>query len=190
MPGSRWRQLAPRCGQVHVTRMRAPSFPILAPRTLALASALAAAAALGLALASETWGELVPCTLCLLERWPYRIAIVLGLAAAVAPSWLTRPLLALLALTILAGAGIAGVHAGVEFHWWPSPMPECAAKPFAGGSIADILKSMPARPAKPCDDPTFLIPGLPVSMAAMNMLFALIFSGGLFVALTRKPSTP
>jgi disulfide bond formation protein DsbB len=32
---------------------------------------------------------------------------------------------------------------------------------------------MPARPSKPCDDPTYLIPGLPVSMAAMNLIFAL-----------------
>jgi hypothetical protein len=31
-------------------------------------------------------------------------------------------------------------------------------------------------PAKPCDDPTFLIPHLPVSMAAMNFLYAALFA--------------
>ena len=46
-----------------------------------------------------------------------------------------------------------------------------------GGSIAERLASMPARPAKPCDDPTYLIPGVPVSLAAMNLLFALVFAG-------------
>ena len=34
--------------------------------------------------------------------------------------------------------------------------------------------AMPARPAKPCDEPTFLIPGLPLSMAAMNLIYALV----------------
>jgi hypothetical protein len=44
----------------------------------------------------------------------------------------------------------------------------------------DRLSAMPARPSKPCDDPTFLIPGLPLSMAAMNLLYALALSA--FVA--------
>ncbi len=57
--------------------------------------------------------------------------------------------------------------------WWPSPLPECAAPKFSGGTLAERLASMPAQPSKPCDDPTFLIPGLPVSMAMMNLLFAL-----------------
>ena len=80
-------------------------------------------------------------------------------------------------LTLLAGAVIAAVHVGVEFKWWPSPLPECAAPHITGASIADRLASMPSRPSKPCDDPTFLIPGVPVSMAAMNMLYGLVFAG-------------
>jgi hypothetical protein len=31
---------------------------------------------------------------------------------------------------------------------------------------------MPTQPAKPCDSPNFLIPGLPVSLAAMDLLYA------------------
>ena len=52
-------------------------------RSIALLSAIAAALALGIALASEHWGGLVPCAFCLLERWPYRIAIALGLVGYV-----------------------------------------------------------------------------------------------------------
>ena len=48
---------------------------------------------------------------------------------------------------ICGGSAIAAVHVGVEFRWWPSPMPECAAPKFGGGSIADRLASMPLRPA-------------------------------------------
>ena len=148
----------------------------LSPRTLAVLAALGAAAALGLAFASEIWGELVPCPLCLLERWPYRIVIVLGLAAAIAPAKGVRPLLMLALLGFLADAAIAAVHFGVEFRWWPSPLPECMAPHISGASIAERLASMPARPSKSCEDPTFLIPGLPLSMAAMNMLYALGFA--------------
>jgi disulfide bond formation protein DsbB len=146
-------------------------------RGLALLSALAAGFALGLALISESWGGLVPCALCLWERWPYRVAIVLGLIAMVVPRSLARIVLALVVLTVLADAALAVVHVGVEQNYWPSPLPECAAPRLGSGSIAERLARMPSRPAKPCDEPTFLIPGLPLSMAAMNLLYALVFSG-------------
>jgi disulfide bond formation protein DsbB len=156
------------------------------PRTLAVLAALVAAAALGIAYASEIWGELVPCALCLVERWPYRIVIVLGLLAALAPRGLVRPLLLLAVACLLADAAIAAVHVGVEFKWWPSPLPECAAPHFSGGSIAERLASMPSRPTMPCDEPAFLIPGIPLSMAAMNMLFALGFAVALATSLTGR----
>ena len=57
------------------------------PRAVGALALLAAAFALGLALASEYWGGLLPCSLCLLERWPYRVAILLGSAGCL--SWRT-----------------------------------------------------------------------------------------------------
>jgi disulfide bond formation protein DsbB len=149
------------------------------PRTQAVLAALAAAAALAFAYALEIWAELPPCALCLVERWPYRVVIVLGLLAAVVPARLARFILVLVVVCLLADAAIAAVHVGVEFKWWPSPLPECAAPHFSGGSIAERLAAMPARPAKPCDDPTYLIPAIPISLAGMNMLFALAFAGAL-----------
>jgi disulfide bond formation protein DsbB len=158
------------------------------PRTLAVLAALGAAAALVIAYASEIWGELVPCALCLVERWPYRVVIIVGLLAALAPRRLVVPLLALAIVALLADATVAAVHVGVEFQWWSSPLPECAA-PHLGGSVAERLATMPARPSKPCDEPTFLIPGLPLSMAAMNMLFALAFAAVLAICLSDRKGT-
>jgi disulfide bond formation protein DsbB len=155
-------------------------------RTVALACTLAAAAALGVALASEYWGGLVPCALCLLERWPWRVAIVLGIAASVLPRRSALPVLVLLGVAVAAGAALSVVHVGVEQGLWPSPLPECAAPRLSGGSIAQRLASMPARPAKPCDAPTFLIPGVPVSMAAMNLIYSLVFVLLLAMALWRS----
>src|SRR6185437_6902449 len=153
-----------------------PDMPMPTLRVVALLATLLAAASLGGALASEYWGGLVPCALCLLERWPFRVAIVLGLLALVAPPRVARLMLWLMVLAMLADAALAFVHIGVEFHWWRSPLPECAAPRFNGGSIAGRLASMPMHPAKPCDEPTFLIPFLPISMAMMNLWFGLGFA--------------
>ena len=164
------------------------AMPSLTYRGFGLAAAMAAAAALGVALASERWGGLAPCALCLVERWPYRVAIVLGLAAAFLPPKAAHVALALLALTVLTGAVLAAIHVGVEFHWWPSPLPECAAPTFGGGSIAERLARMPAVPAKPCDDPTYFVRGLPLSVAAMNLIFASLFTIAATWFAIRRPS--
>jgi len=167
-----------------------PRMPVLSTRTIALLSALAAAAALGAALASEYWGGLVPCALCLLERWPYRVAIALSLVGTLVPPRLARAVLGLVVLTLLADVAFAFVHVGVEAHWWPSPLPECAAPHFVAGTIAQRLASMPLRPSKPCDAPTYLIPGLPLSMAAMNLIFATLFAVVLAIVTWRSNRRP
>jgi disulfide bond formation protein DsbB len=154
-------------------------------------STLAVATALGWALASERWGGLVPCALCLVERWPYRAAIALGLAGLVLPRPLARLAAWLLCLAMLASAGLGFTHVGVEAGWWPSPLPECAAPNFGGLSIAERLARMPAAPSKPCDEPSFLVPGLPVSMAAMNLAISLALALGLATfLLTSRRSAP
>lgn len=159
----------------------------LTHRRAALAAILCSGAVLGTALASERWGGLVPCALCLLERWPYRVAIVLGLAASVLPVPMARAALWLAVLTFLAAAALGGLHVGVEQGFWPSPLPECAAPTLSTGNLSQMLSSMPLRPSKPCDSPTFLIPGLPLSMAAINLIYALVLAIGLATYLSRRP---
>lgn len=156
-------------------------------RTAALATLAASAAALGGALASEAWGGLVPCALCLWERWPYRILIALSLLALLLRGRLARAALVLAAVTALAGAGLGLVHVGVERGLWPSPLPECAAPVLGGGTMAERLARMPATPAKPCDEPAYLVPGLPVSMAAMNGLLALALTAILAISALGTP---
>lgn len=154
-------------------------------RVALIAAVLAAAAALGVAFGAE-WSGLVPCALCLVERWPYRIAIALGLVGLVLPRAFARLAGWLIVLVILGGAAIAFVHVGVEQKYWPSPLPQCAAPHITpGASIAERLAAMPAHPSKACEDPTFLIPFVPVSFAAMNLIYALAFSGALAMFLWR-----
>lgn len=158
-------------------------------RGAAWATVLASAAALGGALASERWLGLVPCALCLWERWPWRVAVALGLLALALPRWAARWALTAAALAALSGAALAAVHVGVEQRWWPSPLPECAAPTLGGGSIAERLARMPATVGKPCDEPAFLLPGVPVSMAAMNLGLALALAGFLAISVGKQKGT-
>lgn len=155
-------------------------------RGAAWVTILASGVALGVALASERWLGLVPCALCLWERWPYRVAIAFGLAALALPRPAARWALAAAVLAILAGVALAATHVGVEHGWWPSPLPECAAPSFGGGTVAERLARMPATVSKPCDEPTFLVPGLPVSFASMNLVFALALAGFLAISVGKQ----
>jgi disulfide bond formation protein DsbB len=140
--------------------------------TIAWATAIAGVLAMVVALGAEHGLGFAPCALCLWERWPYRVLIVLGLVAAVLPRGPARIVLGTALLVALVETGLAVLHLGVEQHLWPSPLPECIAPRFTGGNLVDMLKAMPAHPAKPCDSPSYLIPALPVSMVAMNVLYA------------------
>ncbi len=119
---------------------------------------------------------MAPCALCLMERWPYRLLVLLGVVAALAPARLARVLVPLLALPLLASIALALTHVGVEQAWWPDPLPQCMAPHFHGGSMAERLASMPLRPAKPCDTPNRLINWLPVSMATLDLIYAATMS--------------
>jgi disulfide bond formation protein DsbB len=141
--------------------------------------AVAVAGALGMALASEWWGGLVPCALCLVGRWPYRVAIGFALLGIVAPPRWRMACAAGALGSMVASAGIGAVHVGVEAKLWPSPLPGCVVRFTPGAGLADL----PARPAKPCDDPAYLLEGVPVSMAAMSLLFSLGGIAGLGAAI-------
>jgi len=120
-------------------------FSAMSPRVIGALALAVAGSALGLAVASEYWGGLLPCSLCLMERWPYRIAMLLGALAVVAPRPVIRPLLWLIVLVMLANVGLAAVHVGVEQHLWQNPINECAA-PHLGGTLLDRLLQLSSRP--------------------------------------------
>lgn len=164
-------------GRVHGAGMGVPSH-----RWVGLAAALAAAAALAIAYYAEFALHLIPCPLCYIERWPYRIAIALGVLAALAPRGIGRILLGVAVAVMLGDAAIAFVHVGAEQGWWQSPLPECNAAPASFGS------SLPLHPSASCDKPTYLIAGLPISFATMDLIYATAFAIGLgaYLRLSRR----
>src|SRR6267142_1815652 len=82
----------------------------------------ASVAVLGGALVSQYWGGLVPCELCMLQRWPWVVSIVIS-AIAIRAS--RRLVLSWVALTLAAVFAVSGAlafyHVGVEGHWFAGP---------------------------------------------------------------------
>ena len=149
-------------------------------RLAGLIAALIAAGALGVAYFAQYQLHLVPCELCLLERWPYRIVVLLGLLALLVGGNPARAMVALAGVVMLAGTAISGLHVGVEFGWWPSPLPEC-------NGIITPGAALPLTPSVPCDRPVHLIAGFPMSMAQMDFCGSIVFVALLFWMAARPP---
>jgi disulfide bond formation protein DsbB len=148
----------------------------MAPRLAAALLAAIAAAMLAGAFAFEHIGGLRPCVLCWWQRYAWMAALALALGALAAGP--RRPgggaLLALGALAALAGAGIAGFHAGVEQHWWAGTG-ECGSSLGATLTPEERLKQLMGTPVARCDEIPWSMLGL--SMAAWNGLVALAAGG-------------
>ena len=124
------------------------------------------------AIGSQVFGHLVPCEMCMWQRWPHVAAIVLALVAIALRSQpsASRAFTLLAALAILVSGGIGVYHAGVEYHWWTGPT-RCTGGGFK--SLADLMKA----PVVMCDVPQWKLGG--ISLAGFNAIFSIL--GGLVV---------
>ena len=118
------------------------------------------------ALAFQYLGGLAPCHLCILQRWPHGIAIALGLLLL---AWPHRFLATLAGLVVLAGAGIAIYHVGVEQGWWAGPT-SCTAPAPGGMSSSDLLDQILDTPVVLCDQVAWSLWG--ISMAGWNAILS------------------
>jgi len=155
-------------------------------RTFAVFVLVASAAVMAVVLLSQYWGGLAPCELCLSERWPWDVAIVIAFVAAMVGSRSALPWVALLLAAVFAvGTALAFYHVGVEHHWFAGPS-ACTA---AGGTPetldalkAQLLHQQPVR----CDEPAWTLYG--ISLAGWNFLASLIMTGICLVVFVRVRS--
>jgi len=140
------------------------------PRTAAALLALLAATMLIFAFAFEAFGGLRPCELCWWQRWAWLGALPSAIAAWLAPGRLPAALLGLAALAVLAGAGIAFFHVGVEWHWWRGTA-ACGASGGAA-SVEELARQLLGQPVVRCDEVTWSLLG--ISMAGWYGMLALV----------------
>ena len=122
--------------------------------------------------------EIVPCPLCLEQRYAYYLAIPVGaLTALAARSGAPRPLLlaglAILALATLANAGLGAYHSGVEWGFWKGPT-DCSGPVVNLGNAADLLSKLDTVKVVRCDEVQWRFLGL--SLAGYNVLISLLMA--------------
>src|SRR5215208_2402769 len=77
---------------------------ILSIRAFAGFVLAASAVVLGTALLSQYWGGLAPCELCLLQRWPWGVAITISLVTVLVGGRAALPWVALILAVVFAAA--------------------------------------------------------------------------------------
>ena len=127
-----------------------------------------AAGLYGGALLFQYIGGLAPCSLCLWQRWPHIIIILLAVCAPLLR--MSRLVLTGIAITAAVSVVLATYHAGVEWGFWAGPG-GCTANLATGGDLTSLTDSLLATPIVRCDEAAWSFLGL--SMAGWNSLFSL-----------------
>lgn len=95
-------------------------------KPLLLAVALASLALLGVALYMQHMMDMLPCPLCVMQRYAFAAIALICLIAAALPARSARAGAGLGLLAALTGAGIAGYHLWVKAH----PSVSCGIDPL------------------------------------------------------------
>ena len=140
----------------------------------ALAIAAVAAAALAGAWFFQLVLEILPCPLCLEQRYAYYFAVpfagLVALAAARgAPRGVVIAGLAILALAALGNSILGGYHAGVEWKFWPGPT-DCSGTGFNPGKAGSLFDQLDKVKVIRCDEVQWRFLGL--SLAGYNVLLS------------------
>ncbi len=125
------------------------------------------------ALISQYGFGLLPCDLCLLQRYPAYAAIAIWMLYEA----LKKPRLMLYGFTLacLTTAAIALYHTGVEQAWWKGPS-SCSGDdaPTATLSLEQLKAQILATPLIQCNKPAIEIWG--ITMASANFIFSSIIA--------------
>ncbi len=117
----------------------------------------------------QYFGELAPCPMCIWQRWPHVVAVLIALVSITVLWRLRRPLAIAGAVTMAVGAGLGTYHAGVEQGWWPGPG-SCTGVDPSGLTPDELLTQLANAPLVRCDEIVWDFLG--ISMAGWNALLS------------------
>ena len=130
------------------------------------------AVSLGGALLSQYGFDMKPCLLCLWQRGPHGLNLVLGLLAmvfAVSKPKHAALFIFLAALSFFTGGGIAVYHVGVEQSWWQG-FEGCSFPKLPTGDFEAFKEALLNTKFVSCKDIPFELFG--ISMAGYNALLS------------------
>lgn len=146
----------------------------LSPKQAVILLGLASGGLLAMAYVFQYGFGFWPCTMCYWQRWPHWLMLGLGILAFLPLQASHKILLMLAAAVLLASAGLALWHSGVEYGLLPGPT-ACSGGLALDGDPAAVLDRLLATPAPRCDEVTWSFVGM--SMANWNGIISLAMAG-------------
>lgn len=136
--------------------------------SLAYLAGLGSALLLGGALFFQLVVGLAPCELCIWQRWPHLVAVIIAGILWFIPS---RVLMGLGAASAAVAGGLGVFHTGVERGWWQGPT-TCSGTgaDITGLSPEQLFEQVMAAPVVRCTDVAWEMAGL--SMASWNAILS------------------
>jgi len=165
---------------------------MLISRLIAALILAASIGALASALVAEHVFGLLPCPLCVYQRWPYvATAALAALAMATAARGHWPAAFVGLACVVFAGeSALAFYHVGVEQGWFEG-LAACAGAGETPATLDALRQQLLEGPPPPrCDEPAWTLFG--VSMAGYNVIYAAVlagFAGAAAVVMTKRVQT-
>jgi disulfide bond formation protein DsbB len=113
-----------------------------------------------------------PCALCIYQRYPYYLILLLSALFFLKNNW-KYSLMILMTLTSIVGFFLAGYHVGIEYGVIDE-LSSCKTEISKNISKDILLKELQSKLAPSCKQVDFKLFGM--SLALINMIMSLIFS--------------
>jgi disulfide bond formation protein DsbB len=116
--------------------------------------------------------EVKPCALCIYQRYPYYLILLLSALFFLKNNW-KYSLMILMTLTSIVGFFLAGYHVGIEYGVIDE-LSSCKTEISKNISKDILLKELQSKLAPSCKQVDFKLFGM--SLALINMIMSLIFA--------------
>jgi disulfide bond formation protein DsbB len=116
--------------------------------------------------------EVKPCALCIYQRYPYYLILLLSALFFLKNNW-KYSLMILMTLTSIVGFFLAGYHVGIEYGVIDE-LSSCKTEISKNISKDILLKELQSKLAPSCKQVDFKLFGM--SLASINMIMSLIFA--------------
>jgi len=113
-----------------------------------------------------------PCALCIYQRYPYYLILLLSALFFLKNNW-KYSLMILMTLTSIVGFFLAGYHVGIEYGVIDE-LSSCKTEISKNISKDILLKELQSKLAPSCKQVDFKLFGM--SLASINMIMSLIFA--------------
>ena len=153
--------------------MKLPRSVLLSPHKVIIVTAITSASLLLSVFILQYFVGIKPCSLCITQRWPHALVLMLSLCALLPiMAKFRRPILALISLAFATTASVGAYHLSIEFGWVTGPA-TCSGN-ITGDTVEELRRQLMAQPFTKCNDIAWSLFG--VSLAGYNFLISTVLT--------------